>query len=203
YNQTFTDLPYLISLEQCEDGSAYRPGKFLVAGDLDHPEATSENAMWKPAVLDEATDEIAIPRGSIGHRFGEEGVGEWNLDLGDVRPRLSLYGADEAVEVELPRFDNLEGAAVQERRGVPVRRVGDHLVTTVLDLMLAHYGVGRDGLPGTWPSNYTDPSVPATPAWGAELSGVPAEQIVRVAREWAESAIDTNGRGMIIMGAGV
>ncbi|NYF99250.1 nitrate reductase subunit alpha [Janibacter cremeus] len=203
YNQTFTDLPYLISLEQSEDGTAYRPGKFLVAGDLDHPEATSENAMWKPAVLDESTDEIAIPRGSIGHRFGEEGVGQWNLDLGDIRPRLSLYGSDEAVEVELPRFDNLEGAAIQERRGVPVRRIGGHLVTTVLDLMLAHYGVGRDGLPGTWPSDYTDASVPATPAWGAELSGVPAEQIVRLAREWAQSAIDTNGRGMIIMGAGV
>src|SRR5690606_38514527 len=89
YNQTFTDLPYLISLEDSGDG-AYAPGKFLVAGDLDHPEATSENAMWKPAVLDEATDDIAIPRGSIGHRFGEEGVGQWNLDLGDIRPRLSL-----------------------------------------------------------------------------------------------------------------
>ncbi|WEV79538.1 nitrate reductase subunit alpha [Janibacter cremeus] len=202
YNQTFTDLPYLISLEEKGDG-AYAPGKFLVAGDLDHPEATSENAMWKPAVLDEATDEVAIPRGSIGHRFGEEGVGQWNLDLGDIRPRLSLYGSEESVEVELPRFDNLDGTAVRERRGVPVRRIGGHLVTTVLDLMLAHYGVGRDGLPGTWPSDYTDPSVPATPAWGAELSGVPSEQIVRLAREWAQSAIDTNGRGMIIMGAGV
>ncbi|WP_277452178.1 nitrate reductase subunit alpha [Janibacter sp. DB-40] len=202
YNQTFTDLPCLISLEDTGDG-AYAPGKFLVAGDLDHPEATSENAMWKPAVLDEATDEIAIPRGSIGHRFGEEGVGQWNLDLGDIRPRLSLYGSDEAVAVELPRFDNLDGTAVKERRGVPVRRIGDHLVTTVLDLMLAHYGVGRDGLPGSWPGDYTDPSVPATPAWGAELTGVPSEQIVRLAREWAQSAIDTNGRGMIIMGAGV
>ncbi|WP_338748159.1 nitrate reductase subunit alpha [Janibacter alittae] len=203
YNQTFTDLPYLISLERSEDGIAYRPGKFLVAGDLDHPAAASENAMWKPAVLDEVTDEVAIPRGSIGHRFGEEGVGQWNLDLGDIRPRLSLYGSDESVEVELPRFDNLDGRAVTERRGVPVRHIGGHLVTTVLDLMLAHYGVGRDGLPGTWPSGYTDTSVPATPAWGAELTGVPAEQIERLAREWAQSAIDTNGRGMIIMGAGV
>ncbi len=202
YNQTFTDLPYLISLDEAADGT-YTPGKFLVAGDLDHPEATSENAMWKPAVLDEVTDEVAIPRGSIGHRFGEEGVGQWNLDLGDIRPRLSVYGSGEAVEVQLPRFDNLDGRAVQERRGVPVRRIGGHLVTTVLDLMLAHYGVARDGLPGTWPTDYTDTSVPATPAWGAELTGVPSEQIVRLAREWAQSAIDTNGRGMIIMGAGV
>src|SRR5699024_9719184 len=126
------------------------------------------------------------------------------LELGDTRPRLSLHGDGvEAVEVELPRFDNLDGAVARERRGVPVRRVGGHLVTTVLDLMLAQYGVGRDGLPGTWPADYGDAGVPATPAWGAELSGVPEEQIVRLAREWAQNAIDTDGRGMIIMGAGV
>src|SRR5699024_1336452 len=73
----------------------------------------------------------------------------------------------------------------------------------VLDLMLAHYGVAREGLPGTWPRDYQDPSVPATPAWGAEIAGVPPQQIVRIAREWAQNAIDTEGRGMIIMGAGV
>jgi nitrate reductase alpha subunit len=31
---------------------------------------------------------------------------------------------------------------------------------------------------------------------------VPAEQVVRLAREWAQNAIDTGGRGMILMGAG-
>ena len=34
------------------------------------------------------------------------------------------------------------------RRGVPAIRVGGTLVTTVFDLLLAQYGVGRDGLPG-------------------------------------------------------
>ncbi|MCM3554081.1 nitrate reductase subunit alpha [Janibacter melonis] len=204
YNQQYTDLPYLVSLEAVtmDGATSYRPGKFLVAGDIDCAESTSENAMWKTAVIDERTDEVVIPNGSIGHRFGDEGAGRWNLELGDVRPRLSLYGSTDAVEVELPRFDNVAGAVREERRGVPVRRVGDHLVTTVLDLMLAQYGVARDGLPGAWPTGYDDPGVPATPAWGAEISGVPLEQIVRLAREWAQNAIDTTGRGMILMGAG-
>ncbi|MFK5645982.1 nitrate reductase subunit alpha [Ornithinimicrobium sp. LYQ121] len=220
YNQRFTDLPYLITLdpvegdegasstEQGEQGErsehlVYTPGKFLTAGDFDNDEQGSENAVWKPAVLDGATDRVVIPNGSIGHRFGEEGVGRWNLELGDVRPVLSLHGdTGEAVEVLLPRFDNVDGDQVRERRGVPVRRVGDHLVTTVLDLMLAHYGVGRHGLPGAWPTGYDDASVPATPAWAAEISGAPAEQIIRIAREWAQNAIDTQGRGMILMGAG-
>ena len=32
------------------------------------------------------------------------------------------------------------------------------LVTTVLDLTLAHYGVARQGLPGEWPAGYDDPA---------------------------------------------
>ena len=89
-----------------------------------------------------------------------------------------------------------------QRRGVPVTRVGDRLVTTVLDLMLAQYGVARDGLPGVWPSGFDDPSAPATPAWQEEHTSVPAAQVIRLAREWAQNAIDTEGRGMILMGAG-
>ncbi|MCE0487132.1 nitrate reductase subunit alpha [Ornithinimicrobium sediminis] len=205
YNQRFTDLPYLVTLDPVDgDAGGYTPGKFLTAGDFDNDEQESENALWKPAVLDGVTGEVVIPQGSIGHRFGEEGMGRWNLDLGDTRPVLSLHddAAGEAVEVLLPRFDNVNGEQVRERRGVPVRRLGEHLVTTVLDLMLAQYGVGRPGLPGTWPTGYDDPSAPATPAWAAQICGAPAEQIVRIAREWAQNAVDTQGRGMILMGAG-
>ena len=63
--------------------------------------------------------------GSLGHRFGDEGVGRWNLDLGDIDPALSLYatagGDREAVEVELPRFDAVDGTRRPCARGVPVR----------------------------------------------------------------------------------
>jgi nitrate reductase alpha subunit len=209
YTKRFTDLPHLIALEPTDDGApgVFRPGKFVVAGDLpDHPEATSENAMWKPAVMDSSTGEVRIPQGSIGHRFGPEGEGRWNLDLGDIDPLLTMMGgADgaetEAVEVELPRFD-LGAKVVHERRGVPVRRVGGLLVTTVLDLMLAQYGVGRPGLPGQWPTGYDDPTVPATPAWAESITSVPSQQIARIGREFAQNAIDTQGRGMILMGAG-
>ena len=210
YNKRFTDLPHLICLDQVEgrDGSiTYRPGKYLVAGDLGHPEGGAENQMWKPAVIDAGTGEVRSPQGSIGHRFGDEGEGRWNLDLGDIDPALSMYrdhegGTSEAVTVEMPRFDGADGKVAYDLRGVPVARVGDRLVTTVLDLMLAQYGVERPGLPGVWPTSYDDPSVPATPAWQEVHTGVPAAQVTRIAREWAQNAIDTNGRGMILMGAG-
>ncbi|MBD3944502.1 nitrate reductase subunit alpha [Nocardioides ganghwensis] len=211
YTKQYTDLPHLVCLEASADGT-YRPGKFLVEGDLG---GSSENAMWKPAVIDATTGEVRIPHGSIGDRYGDEGLGKWNLELGDIDPALTMYldhegGTRESVEVELPRFDAADGKVAFERRGVPVARVGDRLVTTVLDLLLAQYGVARPGLPGAWPRvdeadphGYDDPAIPATPAWQEQHTGVPARQVTRLAREWAQNAIDTEGRGMILLGAGV
>ena len=109
----------------------------------------------------------------------------------------------EAVEVQLPRFDATDGTGSALTRGVPATRVGGKLVTTVLDLMLAQYGVARDGLPGDWPTGLDDATSPYTPAWQEEITGVSAEACTRIARELAQNSIDSEGRSMIIMGAGI
>ncbi len=85
---------------------------------------------------------------------------------------------------------------------MPTRRVGGHLVTTVFDLLMAQYGVGRDGLPGEWPDGYDDAAAPCTPAWQEAITGVPAAAAARVGREFAQNAEDSQGRSMIVMGAG-
>ncbi len=103
----------------------------------------------------------------------------------------------------LPYFEAPDGTGDVMRRGVPVTRIGDRLVTTVFDLMLAHYGVARDGLPGDWPTGYDDATRPFTPAWQASITSVPAEAAIRIAREFATNAVDSGGRSMIIMGAGI
>ena len=87
-------------------------------------------------------------------------------------------------------------------RGVPAMRIGGALVTTVLDLALAQYGVARDGLPGDWPSGYDDAEQPCTPAWQEQITGVDRRLAARVAREFARNAEVTEGRSMICMGAG-
>ena len=51
-----------------------------------------ENSAFKPALLDEVTDTVVVPHGSLGFRYGEDGVGKWNLDLGPVMPALSVQG---------------------------------------------------------------------------------------------------------------
>ena len=202
YCKQYTDLPFLVALDQDDDGT-WKPGKFLVAGDFDNPQRDAENAMFKPAMWDESTGAPAIPHGTLGHRFGDEGEGKWNLELGDLRPALSMLGdGADAVEIALPAFDDTTRKVRALRRGVPVRRVGDRLVTTVFDLMLAQYGVARDGLPGEWPTGYDDPEGAYTPAWQETITNVPADQVTRIAREFAQNAEDTEGRSMIIMGAG-
>jgi nitrate reductase alpha subunit len=198
YVSRFTDLPFLVRLEAREDGS-YAAGKFLTAADLGQ---TDDNARFKTVLLDSATGMPVVPNGSLGYRYGPAGAGKWNLELGEVVPQLGLYGSGQAVEVLLPRFDGPAGAGATMRRGVPTQRVGDHLVTTVFDLLLANYGVGRDGLPGDWPTGYDDASQPGTPAWQEEITSVPAPAAARIGREFAANAEASRGRSMIIMGAG-
>ncbi|GGK78608.1 nitrate reductase subunit alpha [Sphaerisporangium melleum] len=235
YVRRFTDLPFLVRLtehpgprgnaETGQLGRAYVPGKFLTAADLGE---AGREAAFKTVLLDRRTGAPVVPGGSLGFRYAPEGEGRWNLDLGEVDPALTLYGAApgggvadgdggpgghglgqvaglpgaaEMVMVALPRFDQAGGGEVLYR-GVPARRVGGHLVTTVFDLMLAQYGVARDGLPGAWPAGYDDAAEPYTPAWQEALTGVPAARAARIAREFARNAEESNGRSMIILGAG-
>jgi len=172
YVTRYTDLPFLVTLT--ERDSAYVPGKFLTVATLGD---TSEGAEAKTVLLD-ADGTVVVPNGSLGFRFNEPGKGRWNLDLGEVTPLLTLHGASDddgarTAQVDLPRFDAVDGSGDVLRRGVPVREVGGQLVTTVFDLLLAQYGVHRDGLPGSWPSGYDDPE-PYTPAWQQGITSVSA-----------------------------
>ncbi|NUW39427.1 nitrate reductase subunit alpha [Nonomuraea rhodomycinica] len=198
YVRKYTDLPFLVTLEP--RGDAYVPRRFLTAADLaDH----SENAEFKTVFLDERTGAAHVPNGTLGHRWGQEGEGRWNLDLDGAEPALTLLDrSGRAVEVDLPRFDEgaTEGGSVM-RRGVPVIEMAGKLVTTVFDLLMAQYGVARD-LPGEWPAGYDDAAQPYTPAWAEEITSVPAATIARIAREFARNAERTEGRSMIAMGAG-
>jgi nitrate reductase alpha subunit len=197
YAQRFTDLPLLVTLRE-RDG-AFVPDRFLRASDLAAEEGLPE---WKPVVLDGRTGEPAVPAGSVGHRYADGDEGRWNLRLDGIEPVLTLAGRGRPVAVDLPRFDvgATEGGASM-RRGVPALELGGRLVTTVLDLLLAQYGVARAGLPGDWPADYDDP-LPCTPAWQEEITSVDRHDAVKVAREFARNAELTEGRSMIAMGAG-
>ena len=207
YMRRHTDSPFLVTVEEESDGQL-TPGKFLTASDLGGELAESENAEYRLLVMDK-DGTVKDPGGTLADHYGAAGAGKWNLDMPGVDPVMSFFEpGGQAAEISLPRFDLVGesgpgtiGAGVI-KRGIPVREVAGKLVTTVYDLLLAQYGVRREGLPGQWPSGYDDATSPGTPAWQEELTGVPAAAAERIGREFAQSALDSGGRSMILMGAG-
>ncbi|MGA6189709.1 nitrate reductase subunit alpha [Nocardia iowensis] len=209
YVKRYTDLPFLITLDE-RDG-AHVPGKFLTAADLAAAGSVAQGAAeprtqgaegdeFRTVLLDSDGNPV-VPNGSLGDRFGASGTGRWNLDLADVDPLLTLHGrTEDTAAVQVPRFDtDVPGVLT---RGVPTITVAGKRVTTVFDLLLAQYGVAREGLPGNWPTGYDDAAEPYTPAWQEAITGVPAAQATRIAREFADNADRSGGRSMILMGAG-
>jgi nitrate reductase alpha subunit len=91
-------------------------------------------------------------------------------------------------------------------RRVPAKRLqlkdGEALVASVFDLFIANYGVDQ-GLGGEHLARSYDDLEPYTPAWAERITGVPRDHIVTIAREFARNAEKTNGRSMVILGAGV
>lgn len=210
YVKKYSDMPFLVALKKNDDGT-FSPGKFLRASQIKETKEI-ENSDWKMFVLDANTDSLAIPKGTVGHRWQKQ-KGEWNLKLEDsitnkpIDPVLMLDTPDsknEVVQVCFPDFSSF-GNNVQLTRGVPVREVetveGKIFVTTALELMIAQYGVPR-GLEGNYPESYENETVPYTPAWQEKFTGVSASLVVKFAREWAKTAAGSKGKCSVIIGAG-
>lgn len=203
YAREYTDLPFVLTLRETEQGLT--PDRYLHATDV---RMETGNDQWKPLVYNKATNAFAAPTGTMGTRW--EDKQKWTLDMvdeitgEDIVPALSfMEEAYETKEIILPNFT--DETETVNYRAVPVKAVernGEMIyVTTVFDVMMANYGVDR-GL-GSQAAKDFDDLHPYTPAWQEAVTGVPKEQVIQIAREFAQNAIDTNGRSMIIMGAGI
>ncbi|MHB9091107.1 MAG: nitrate reductase subunit alpha, partial [Chloroflexota bacterium] len=203
YLKRYTDSPFLVVLDK--DGDAYVPGRLLHASALARY-AGAEHADWKYLVWDQTSGEARVPNGTIGHRWAQE-QGKWNLKLEDgldgtpLEPQLSLLDGND--DVLLVRVLDFTGEAPPVR-GVPVRYVetpnGKVAVATIFDLLLAQFGARR-GLAGEYPSGYDD-EMPYTPAWQEKLTGIDRKTVACFAREFAGTAELTEGKAMVIVGAG-
>ena len=213
YIRRYTDMPLLVRLV-AKDGR-YVPERLLRASDFADNLGQENNPDWKTVGVDAASGEFVVPAGSIGFRWGEEG--KWNLEEkdaagADAKLQVGLKDAyDDVVEVLFPYFANTaaNGFASTDHpdtlmRRIPAKRValkdGEALVASVYDLFLANYGVDQ-GFGGEHiPKSYDDLE-PYTPAWAEQVTTVPREQIVAVARGFAANAEKTSGKSMVIIGA--
>ncbi len=216
YTRKYSDFPMLVRLEE-KDGK-WIPGRQLRAADLKGKLGQKNNPEWKTVAIDEKSGNLVPPNGSVGFRWGEDG--EWNLEERargkDVHLKLSLAAKgdhDEVVGVDFPYFG---GKATKHfvkcehpdvlTHNIPVKKVqladGEAYVATVFDLFCANYGLDR-GLGGDWVSKDYDEDKPYTPAWAEKVTGVSRDKIVTIAREFALNAEKTEGKSMVILGAGL
>ncbi|MGB6910300.1 MAG: nitrate reductase subunit alpha, partial [Methyloceanibacter sp.] len=215
YARKYTDMPMLVRLVQ-NDGRLV-PDRFLRASDFDDALGETANPEWKTVAYDEISGDVVAPSGAVGFRWGDPG--QWNLEEKDGRGedtklKLSLAGIhDEIASVGFPYFGNREHDhfAGTDHPGVLMRQVpakrlqlkdGEALVTSVFDLFIANYGVDQ-GFGGEHLAKSYDDVEPYTPAWAEKITGVPRDSIIAIAREFARNAEKTNGRSMVILGAGV
>jgi nitrate reductase alpha subunit len=206
YAKRYTDSPYLVELVQ--EGEHYLPGKLLRANRIEQYQ-DAEHGDWKFLNIDEKTGKLVMPKGSVGHRW-DKTEGNWNmkwedgLDGSPYEPTLTLLGrGDDVAQVEFTEY----GLEKKTLRGVPVKHVRTRdgktaVVATVYDLIMGQYGVGR-GLEGDYPADYQDKGAAYTPAWQEIFTGIGADTVIQFAREWCRTAEKTQGKCMIIIGAGV
>jgi nitrate reductase / nitrite oxidoreductase, alpha subunit len=220
YVRRYTDMPMLVKL--VKRGDRLVADRYVRASDFGDGLGHANNPDWKTLAFDEASGKVIAPNGSIGFRWNQkdgEDKGKWNIEQKDgktgaeTKLRLSLAdAADEVATVAFPYF----GGVVNEQfrnndigaelllRKVPVRKLqlrdGEVLVATVFDLMTANYGVDRGFKDDTTAKAYDD-NVPYTPKWQEQITGVPAEQVITIARQFADNADKTHGKSMIIIGA--
>ncbi|MDW8845719.1 nitrate reductase subunit alpha [Erwinia sp. MMLR14_017] len=218
YVRRYTDMPMLVLLEPRE-GGFYAAGRQLRASDLVDGLGQENNPEWKTVAINQADGELVAPQGSIGFRWGEQG--KWNLESREgntqqeVELQLSLLGNhDEVVEVGFPYFggitsENFNSVALEEilLHKLPVKRIrladgSEGVVTSVYDLTLANYGLDRGLEDDNCAKNYDEVKA-YSPAWAEQITGVSRQNIVRIAREFAQNAETTRGRSMIIVGAGM
>jgi nitrate reductase alpha subunit len=230
YARRYTDLPMLVMLKEHttpEGEKIMVPDRYVRASDFNGKLGQANNPEWKTVAMD-VSGKTVLPNGAIGFRWGPDGradTKQWNLEAKearhgtDVKLRLSMLeatdGANETARVGFPYFGGIESEHFPNNAGsnVLIRTVPTHtlslgkegdkreaLVCTVFDLLAANYGVAR-GLPNENAAKDFDDNLPYTPAWQEQITGVPRDQIITVARQFADNAHKTHGKSMIIIGA--
>jgi nitrate reductase alpha subunit len=226
YVRKYTDMPLLVALEEktLENGQkVLMPGRYLRASDFAGKFGQENQPEWKTVAFNEE-GKLVVPNGSIGFRWGAEGrddKGKWNLESKDAvtdeetKLRLSILEAqgDHTISsVAFPYFGGIDTPhfTSNKQSDILVRQVAtttvklgtekkETLVATVFDLLAANYGIDR-GLGGECANSYDD-NTPYTPAWQESITGVKRQDVITVAREFADNADKTKGKSMVIIGA--
>ena len=154
------------------------PSRFLRASDLGERRASTPSGSRSCSTQRTASRWSRTARSASAR--ASEGKGRWNLELG--RGRAGADAARRARRAGRGRRCRASTsararAARSMRRGVPAMRVGGRLVTTVLDLLLAQYGVAPRRAARRVAGGLRRLRQPYTPAWQEPITGVDAGRV--------------------------
>ena len=159
YCRRYSDMPFLVRLVK-QDGR-FVPDRLLRASDFDAGLGQDNNPEWKTVAFDETSDNVVVPNGSIGFRWGEKG--KWNLETkaGAAETTLSLSTLDkrdDVLSVAFPYFggrhhDYFTGTSSRRNPDAPCARAESpsrgwrslcrHGVRSALRQLRCRSGIGR------------------------------------------------------------
>lgn len=213
YAKTYTDMPCLVLIEETEAG--YIPGRFLRGSDIDKI-AVEKNPEWKVVVFNNKDKDLCVLKGSIGYRWDNSKL--WNLKYDKENTDPSLSFIDKHDKVLTLKFPYYASSKYQHHyftnthhedtlnREVPVKSITinkkNMFIATVFDLMVANYGIDRQLNDPDTAKSYND-NIPYTPLWQEQITGIKAHDAITLARQFADNAMQTKGKSMIITGAGL
>ena len=178
YVKQYTDLPYLVVLDEDGDGDVPRR-----ASSSPPPTSPARPRPPRTPSSSRCSSTTGPAQPVVPERLPRPPLRRERRRPVEPRPRRRRPAAQPAtttprdvVEVR-PAALRRAPTARRCRRGVPVRRVDGHLVTTVFDLMLAQYGVGATGPAGGVADRLRRRRrTPYTPAWQESITGVPGRR---------------------------
>ena len=190
YLQHYTDMPFLVELDEPDGAARGRAGKYLARRRSALPAAATaggqrgERRLEVPGVGRDR-GQPAEPKGSIGFRWARaqtraSGISRCRTapPARELRPELCFLERHDAVLSVA--FETSPGSHLT--RGVPVRYVdtpdGRVAVTTVFDLL---HGPVRRGprTPRRLPRELDDDNLPYTPAWQEKYTGIDRDTVLR------------------------
>lgn len=212
YAKKYTDLPSLIIIEETENG--FTPSRLLRASDLDDFKKEI-NAEWKTLCFDSVTNTIKIQKGSIGYRWDKSKL--WNIKDDTTNPNLSFKTSyDTTLSVCFPyyasnnykhkHFTNTDHSAILKNT-IPVKIITNNknqkiYIATTFDIVVANYGISQFNDEKNIAFSYDD-NIPYTPTWQETITGIDKNTVITMARQFADNANKTQGKSMIITGAGM
>ena len=207
YTKQYTDLPV-----PGRDRRTARPGKYLRANRLDRY-ADTENGDWKLLMWDaRGRTSPACRTASIGDRWATRarrasGTSSCTTACSTkpIDPELTFLDGNDGIGRGRARVLRRREATITARRCRSARSRpstgpvhGHDRASTCSWPSSASTAVSR----ATTPPSYDDADAPYTPAWQEQYTGIHRDTVIQFAREWGRNGELTNGKNMIIIGAG-